>query len=295
MTTPFIHLRTQSSYSLAESALKIKKLVKLAKFNNMPAIALTDNNNMFGALEFSIECINNGIQPIIGTSINFLDIKNKNVPSQINLLVKNEIGYKNLLFLSSLSHTSENLPIGVYAKDLKDHCEGLICYVGGEYNPILFLEDQKKISLIEKTLDFFKNLFFNDFLFEIQRINDVKVDQFENTFLNYANNFKIPLIGSNNVKFENANDFNAHDALLCIAQKSTINQTQRLTSNPELYFKNSVQMNSLFLDIPEITNNNLSVALKCNYFPREISPKLPKFINDGSISESEMLNKKSRD
>ena len=74
---PFIHLRSQSSYSLAESALKIEKLVNLTKKNNMPAIALTDNNNMFGALEFSIECINNGIQPIIGSSINFLDIKNK--------------------------------------------------------------------------------------------------------------------------------------------------------------------------------------------------------------------------
>ena len=86
MTNPFIHLRTQSSYSLAESALKIKKLVSLAKINNMPAIALTDNNNMFGSLEFSIECINNGIQPIIGSSINLLDVKFKNIPSQINFL-----------------------------------------------------------------------------------------------------------------------------------------------------------------------------------------------------------------
>ena len=83
MTLPFIHLRTQSSYSLAEGALKVKKLISLAKQHNMPAIALTDNNNMFGALEFSIESINNGIQPIIGTSINFLDIKIDNISSQI--------------------------------------------------------------------------------------------------------------------------------------------------------------------------------------------------------------------
>ena len=70
MKYPFIHLRSQSSYSLAESALKINKLIYLAKKNKMPAIALTDNNNMFGALEFSIECANNGIQPIIGCSSN---------------------------------------------------------------------------------------------------------------------------------------------------------------------------------------------------------------------------------
>ena len=84
MTHPFIHLRSQSSYSLSESTLKIKKLVHLAKKNNMPAIALTDNNNMFGILEFAIECIENNIQPIIGTSINYLDIQTKEYPSQLN-------------------------------------------------------------------------------------------------------------------------------------------------------------------------------------------------------------------
>ena len=81
---PFIHLRVQSSYSLSESALKIKNIVSNAKENNMPAIALTDNNNLFGALEFSLECINNGIQPIIGSSLNLLDKSFKENFPQIN-------------------------------------------------------------------------------------------------------------------------------------------------------------------------------------------------------------------
>ena len=150
MNYPFIHLRAQSSYSLAESALKISKLVDLAKNNNMPAIAITDNNNMFGALEFSIECAKNGIQPIIGSSLNLLDINNNEIPSQINLLVKNEIGYKNLLYLSSLSHTSENYPIGIYLNDLINYSDGLICYIGGEFNPLLFLFNQNKILKIKE-------------------------------------------------------------------------------------------------------------------------------------------------
>ena len=104
MRKPFIHLRSLSSYSLAESTLKISKLINLAKKNNMPAIALTDNNNMFGVLEFAIEASNNGIQPIIGTSINFLDIKSTNFSSQINFLVKNEDGYKNLLYFHFQLH-----------------------------------------------------------------------------------------------------------------------------------------------------------------------------------------------
>ena len=85
MTTfPYIHLRTQSSYSLTESTLKIKNIVQLARKNNMPAIALTDNNNLFGALEFALESVENGIQPIIGSSLNLLDVEKNHTPAQIN-------------------------------------------------------------------------------------------------------------------------------------------------------------------------------------------------------------------
>ena len=295
MQYPFIHLRSQSSYSLSEGALKIEKLVNLAKKNNMPAIALTDNNNMFGILEFSIACINNSIQPIIGTSINYLDIQTKEHPSQLNFLVMNEEGYKNLLYLSSISHTSGNNPIGVYHKDLKKYNNGLICYIGGEYNPLLILKHQNKIEEISVFINNFRNMFGQDFLFEIQRVQDPKIDGFEKEFLEYSQNFTIPIIGSNNIKYENENDYNAHDALLCIAQKLTINQTNRKVSNSEIYFKTSEQMINIFEDIPEIIENNFRIALKCNYYPKEILPKLPKFSSDQNLSESELLNLKSKE
>ena len=295
MQYPFIHLRSQSSYSLSEGALKIEKLVNLAKKNNMPAIALTDNNNMFGILEFSIACINNSIQPIIGTSINYLDIQTKEHPSQLNFLVMNEEGYINLLYLSSISHTSGNNPIGIYLKDLKKYTNGLICYIGGEYNPLLILKHQNQIEEISVFINNFRNMFGQDFLFEIQRVQDPKIDGFEKEFLEYSQNFTIPIIGSNNIKYENANDYNAHDALLCIAQKLTINQTNRKVSNSEIYFKTSEQMINIFGDIPEIIENNFRIALKCNYYPKEILPKLPKFSSDQNLSESELLNLKSKE
>ena len=295
MQYPFIHLRSQSSYSLSEGALKIEKLVNLAKKNNMPAIALTDNNNMFGILEFSIACINNSIQPIIGTSINYLDIQTKEHPSQLNFLVMNEEGYINLLYLSSISHTSGNNPIGIYHKDLKKYNNGLICYIGGEYNPLLILKHQNKIEEISVFINNFRNMFGQDFLFEIQRVQDPKIDGFEKEFLEYSQNFTIPIIGSNNIKYENKNDYNAHDALLCIAQKLTINQTNRKVSNSEIYFKTSEQMINIFGDIPEIIENNFRIALKCNYYPKEILPKLPKFSSDQNLSESELLNLKSKE
>ena len=124
--TPFIHLRTHSSFSLSEGALKIKKIVDLAKSNMMPAIALTDNNNLFGALEFAIECSENGVQPIIGLTINILDYQENEKISQISLLVKNEKGYKNLLYISSISHIKQDNVVGIKLQDLKKYSEGLI-------------------------------------------------------------------------------------------------------------------------------------------------------------------------
>ena len=144
MKKPFVHLRTLSSYSLSESALKIKDIVDLAKKNNMPAIALIDNNNMFGALEFALECSSNGIQPIIGASINLLDINYGNKIAQLSFLVKNEKGYQNLINLTSLSYISDNHETGIYLKDIENNNEGLFCFIGGEYNPLLLLNFEKK-------------------------------------------------------------------------------------------------------------------------------------------------------
>ena len=163
MKKPFIHLRCLSSYSLSESTLKIKKLVHLAKKNNMPALAITDNNNMFGVFEFAQECINNNIQPIIGTSINLLDIQDKNKISQLSFLVKNEKGYKNLIYLSSLSYLNNNTEIGIHIKDLEGHTDGLFCFLGGEFNPLLILNSQNKE--IDDLITNLKTLFKNNLLF----------------------------------------------------------------------------------------------------------------------------------
>ena len=293
MNNPFIHLRSLSSYSLSESTLKITNLVDLAKKNDMPAIAITDNNNMFGVFEFSKECVKNNIQPIIGTSINLLDIIVNNQISQVTFLVKNEIGYRNLLELSSLSHLNEGNNVGIYFSQLEKFSEGLFCYIGGEFNPLLLLNKENKKKDIIQLIDNFKKVFKQNFLFEIQRINDQNIDVFEKEFINLSKEFDIPLIGSNNIKYANKDDYSAHDALLCIAQKSTINNSQRNTSNENIYFKSNEEMYSNFEDIPEIIQNNLNISLSCNYFPESTKPQLPEFKNDLNLSAEDFLLKTS--
>ena len=167
MNKPFIHLRCLSSYSLSESTLKIPNLVSQAKNNNMPAIALTDNNNMFGVFEFSQECLKNNIQPIIGTSINYLPIANKKKISQITFLAKDEIGYRNLLHLSSLSHINNTTGVGVNLEDIETHSKGLFCYIGGEYNPLMILKTENRNNEFIDFIENFKKIFDDNFLFEI--------------------------------------------------------------------------------------------------------------------------------
>ncbi len=293
MNNPFIHLRSLSSYSLSESTLKIANLVDLAKKNDMPAIAITDNNNMFGVFEFSKECVKNNIQPIIGTSINLLDVVVNKQISQVTFLVKNEIGYRNLLELSSLSHLNEGNYVGIYFSQLEKFSEGLFCYVGGELNPLLLLNKENKKNDIIQLISNFKKFFKQNFLFEIQRINDQNIDVFEKEFINLSKKFDIPLIGSNNIKYANKDDYSAHDALLCIAQKSTINNSQRNISNENIYFKSNEEMSSNFDDIPEIILNNFNIALSCNYFPESTKPQLPEFKNDLNLSAEDFLLKSS--
>ncbi len=289
MNKPFIHLRTLSSYSLSESTLKIENLVNLAKKNNMPAIAITDNNNMFGVFEFAKECIKNNIQPIIGSTINLLDVIVNDQISQVTFLVKNELGYKNLLELSSLSHLNETSNIGIKLSQIENFSKGLFCYIGGEFNPLLLLKKDNKKKEINELINNLKKIFNENFLFEIQRINDQNIDLFEKEFINLSKKFDISLIGSNNIKYANKEDYSAHDALLCIAQKSTINNSQRITSNENIYFKTSEEMNLNFIDIPEIIQNNLNVSLSCSFFPESTKPKLPEFKNDKNLSAEDYL------
>ena len=199
MKKPFIHLRCLSSYSLSESTLKIQKLVQVAKKNNMTALAITDNNNMFGVFEFAQECIKNNIQPIIGTSINLVDVQSKNKVSQLSFLVKNETGYKNLIHLSSLSYLNKGSDVGISISDLEGYSDGLFCFLGGEFNPLLILHHQNKknYDLIKKLQQLFKNNLF----LELQRISDSELDAFEDQLINISNEFNIPLIGTNNIKF----------------------------------------------------------------------------------------------
>ena len=282
LDSKFIHLRTHSSYSLAEGAIKMNKLVDFAKQNNMPAIALTDTNNMFGALEFSSLSSSSGIQPIHGLqlSITPADADNYTVnctPDVIVLLAKNEIGYMNLMEIISNTYiNNSNTLVQSTIEEIAKLSDGLICLTGGDEGSANRLfsigQDDKAIEYLDKL-----HKIFSDRLYiELNRYNGYDVN-IENKMLDYAFSKNIPIVATNNVFMLGADMASAHDALLCISQGLVVGQSERRKTNPDLYFKSADEMNKLFSDLPEAITNTLEIAKRCYYKANFIKPLLPEY------------------
>ncbi|HVY12494.1 MAG TPA: DNA polymerase III subunit alpha, partial [Alphaproteobacteria bacterium] len=295
----FIHLRAHSAYSLLEGAIKTDDLVALAKDQGMPALALTDTNNMFGALEFAMEASANGIQPIMGCLLALRAAtgpqKNAVPRTLLPLLAKNEVGYRNLMALTSLAwlSTSEEGEAYVTPAQLENHAEGLIAFTGGPTGPIgqLLLDSQE--SAAEALLLKLKSLFPGSLYMEIQRHFEGEIGEkeqrTENAFLDLAYKHDLPLIATNDVMFADSSLYEAHDVLLCIAAKAYVGEAERPRVTHQHRFKSADEMRALFSDLPEAVDNTLVVARRCHYWPRKAQPILPPFKSESGRSEGEEL------
>ena len=293
----FIHLNTKSDYSLSEGALTIQKIADLCADNNMPAIAVTDNNNLFGALEFSETISKAGIQPIIGAKIRIktpsqyvIDPENdSNNYFCINLLSKNDRGYENLLFLNSISytrHSSDNAFITL--EQLFTHKEGLILLTGGYENIFNNLLFHNKYDWANSLLNNIKDEFNSNMYIEIQRIGDPVQIQSEKLLLKLSYQNEIPLVATNEVCFESPDYYNAHEALLCIDKKEYLSQANRQKFPKETYFKSSEEMLETFIDLPEAIQNTIEIAKRCSSRPKPKEPTLPNFSTKDK-SENDIL------
>lgn len=296
----FIHLRTHSAYSLLEGAIKVKDLVKLASKYEMPALALTDTNNMFGALEFASEAAANGIQPIMGV---LLRLKDKTIKgyekvedAHLLLLAQNEAGYKNLMQLTSAAYLDvpENEVPHVNMAQLKKSCEGLICLTGGISGPIgmLLLDGQQAVA--EEMLKALAAIFKDRLYVELQRHSEgdigAKEDRLEDTFLDMAYAHNLPIVATNDVQFAIEDMYDAHDALLCIAAKGHyVNDTDRPRVTRNHDFKSASQMEQLFKDLPEAIANTEVIARRCSVWAEKRKPILPPFKTESGRNEEAEL------
>ncbi len=291
MTQQFVHLHLHSAYSLAEGAIKVKDLVKVCAAQKIPAVAITDTNNMFGAMEFALEASKAGVQPILGTQLTMDD------ESQIVLLVQNETGYKNLCKIISASYMgdSDQNDVAASYETLKQHADGLIALSGGMHGAIAQAAFHQQINKAEAEALRMKDIFGDRFYIELQRHGLVEEDKAEDILIDIAYKHDLPLVAANDCYFMNKGAHEAHDALLCIAEGRYISEEDRRTVTAEHYFKAPSEMISLFQDLPEAIQNTVTIAQRCSYLLKPIAPILPPFETESKLPEPEELAAQSKE
>ncbi len=294
MTTPgFIHLHVHSAYSLLEGALPVKALAKLAAADSQPALAITDRNNLFGALEFSEALAGEGIQPIIGCALNVAFPAAAEEASRpgarpaphhgaIVLLAKDASGYGNLMRLSSqafLDHGDNGAPHVTFA-ELERCAGGLIALSGGPDGPVDQAFAAGNAAVAEARLDMLAGLFAGRFYAELQRHGLPRERLVEPQLLRWAYDRRVPLVAANEAYFPKRDAFEAHDALLCIAEGRYVAEDDRRRLSPHHWLKPKGEMAALFADLPEAAANTVEIAKRCAFRPTPRKPILPQFVPD---------------
>jgi DNA polymerase-3 subunit alpha len=286
----FVHLRVHSAYSLSEGAIHVKDLVKLSKDAAMPAVAVTDTNNIFGALEFSGAAAKSGVQPIIGCQLRIVT-DDAHQGGTMVFLAQNDGGYRNLLKLLSYAYMqSENahdprIPLDI----LEAHSGGLIALTGGPLGPLGRLIGDGQIPAAETWLTRVKAAFGDRLYMEIQRHGLGIEHQTEPAFLDLAYAHDIPLVATNEVFFASRDMHEAHDALICIAESTYLSQSERRRLTSDHYFKSAAEMRRVFEDLPEAADNTLVIAQRCAFMVESIAPILPPYdCGEGRTEQDEL-------
>ena len=289
----FNQIKIHTQYSICEGALKIENLKEYCKKNKIQSVGLSDTYNLSGALEFSENISSVGTQPIIGSQLQF---KFKNTYGLIPLIAKNYVGYKNIIELSSKAYleVADTEDPHCLIDDLIKYSDGIIVLSGAVNNLIGNIFNKGLIDEIEELIKLLNNNFKENFYIEIQRHGDKNEKEFEIFNLNLSKKYQIPIIATNEVYYLNKEMHEAHDALMCIGQKTYINDQKRLKLTNNHYFKSSSEMSEIFKDLPEALENNYNLPYRCDFRPITSKPILPNIITN-TVSVDDKLKKDSFD
>lgn len=293
----FIHLRVHSAYSLLEGALQLSAIVGHAVKDEAPAIAVTDTNNLFGALEFAQKAVKDGVQPIIGCQIDLAFSgeasdgqrdRRRHGPemSPVVLIAASEDGYSNLVRLISKVYleTPPGEPVHLTSAMLEDRCDGLICLTGGPRGPIGSALKADRRDLAEQRLLFLKGLFGDRLYVELERVAGYD-RMVEKSTVDLAYTHDLPLVATNEAFFSKREDYEAHDALIAIAEGSVVAADNRRRLSPDNFLRGQAEMARLFSDLPEAIDNTVEIAMRCSYYPKTRSPILPRFTGADAVDK----------
>ena len=267
--TQFVHLHVHSEYSIQDSTLKVKSLVAMAKERQQPAIALTDQSNLFALVKFYNAAMSAGIKPIIGADVFIED--EVGLIFKCTLLVQNEAGYLNLSHLISLSylknqklHQHNNTPLIKYDW-LAEFNDGLIVLSGGREGDVGAAILAEKPNLVAKRATWWQTHFPGRFYLELVRTGRDKEERYISGAIDVALRYSLPVVATNDVRFAAPEDFEAHEVRVCIHDGNILEDPNRPKRySEEQYFKTSEQMMTLFDDLPEAIENTVEIAKRCS-------------------------------
>jgi DNA polymerase III subunit alpha len=286
------HLKIHTQYSICEGAIKIDDLQDFSKLNKIQSLSLCDTSNLCGALEFAEKISKVGTQPIIGTQINF---KYGDTIGLLPLFSLNEEGYKRIIKLSSFSYlkNDELSDPHIDFEELLEDNDGIALFSGTIFGFFGKLFDKGKFSEIHDIYKKIKSKYNDRFYLEIQRHNDQNELGFEKFNLKKSLELEIPIIATNEVFYLEKDMHEAHDALICIGNKTYVNDKDRIKLSNQHYFKTNSEMTELFADLPEALENNYNFPLRCNFRPLFSKPILPNISSEKGGNADDVLKKDS--
>ncbi len=294
--TRFVHLRVHTEFSLVDSVVRIKPLMKSVRASGMPSVALTDQSNMFALIKFYRASMASGIKPVIGVDARVVTDAEQTTP--MVLLAQNPVGYLNLTKLVSRSYQEGQDTEGatVHVDWLKDNTEGLIALSGGRLGEIGQALLAENTELASERLKRFMTLFPDRFYIELQRTGRPDEERYIQSALSLAARMSCPVVATNDVRFVKPTDFEAHEIRVCIQQGYEVTNAKRPRNYSEQqYLRSESEMETLFADIPQALENSVQIALSCNLDISLGDPRLPDFPVPEGMDENDYLRSLSQE
>jgi len=294
--TAFLHLDVHTEYSLGDSIVRVKELVKTAKSMLMPAVAMTDLSNLYGGIKFIRACVDNGVKPLIGVDVEVVE-ENGMTQGRLILLCRNNAGYRHVCELLTNAYTLDvdSAKVAIGFSELSKGCGDLIAISPSIDGAIGKLMYAGKSDQARMTAEKYSYMFPEAFYLEITRTNRRGEGEYELQALRLASEQKIPLVAGNAVRFLSRDDFTGHDIRVCIHEGNVLQDPRRVRRyTDQQYFKSQSEMVALFNDIPSALGNTLEIAKRCNVFLEMGKTYMPMYPSVTHKSEDEMLKEATR-
>ena len=299
MTSPaFVHLHLHTEYSMVDSTVRIPALMEQCAEHGMPAVALTDKNNLFGLVKFYRKAITAGVKPLIGLDLRLLNEDEPNRPYTLVLLVQNRDGYRNVSELVTRSYIEGQVrgePLARREWLNAESCNGLIALSGGLHSDIGHALHANHADQARERLEAWKAVFPDRFYLELIRTGRAGEEACVQASLELAGQTGTPVVATNDVRFLSRRDFDAHEARVCIHDSRVLADTERpRLYSPQQYLRTPEEMAELFADVPEALANTVEIARRCNLDLTLGESVLPAFPVPDGQTEAEFLEVEAR-